>query len=127
MRRLSFNHELIDHQKTFGTLYFGFIQGGINLNKDKDKKPRSEVRLEARIMEKLDVFCHEDTMKPIPWQLVKTGVLSFTDEEYEKIDKHLDNVNWPTGSARDVSRLFDFWGQAEKIDEVKSVHGNPHS
>lgn len=119
MRKLNFDVSNNDHYKIFATLYFGFIQGGINLNKDKDKKPRSEVRLDARIMEKLDSISEEDSKLPVPWKLVKSGTLAFTDEEYERIDKHLDNVNWPTGSSREVSKLFDFWGQAEKIDEIK--------
>ena len=118
MRKLTFHKDNQDHVKIFSTIYFGFVQGGVNLNKDKDKKARTEVRLEARILDKLDVLCEEDTKLPIPWILVKDGSILLTDEEYERVDKHIDNVNWPTGSAKEVARMLDFWGQAEKIDEV---------
>ena len=121
MRKLVFNRDNIMDSKIFSTLYFGFVQGGVNLNKDKTNKPRSEVRLDARILDKLDTLAEEDVKLPIPWTLVKSGTILFTDEEYERIDKHLDNVNWPTGASKEVAKLFDMWGQAEKITEIKEA------
>ena len=121
MRKLRFDHTNVMDCKVFSTLYFGFVQGGVNLNKDKTTKPRAEVRLDARILDKLDALAHEDVKLPIPWTLDKSGSILFTDEEYERIDKHLDNVNWPTGASKEVAKLFDMWGQAEKIDEVPKV------
>jgi len=118
MRKLNFLVESEADRSVFRTLYFGFVQGGVALHKDKDKKPRSEVRLEARILEKLDNLCIEDSTQPLPWKLVKDGSVVLTDEEYELVDKHLDHVNWPTGSAREAARLFDYWGQAEKVSEI---------
>ena len=118
MRSLRFSVSNTEHKRLFQTLYFGFVQGGVNLSKDKDKKPRSEVRLEARILEKLDAISEENPSLPVPWTLIKDGVISLTPEEYERIDKHLDNVNWPTGSAKDAAKLFDFWAAAEKSEKI---------
>ena len=116
MRKLSFSVNNEEHRSIFRTMYFGFVQGGVSLHKDKDKKSRSEVRLEARILEKLDAICQEDNTQPLPWKLVKDGDIVLTNEEYELMDKHFDSVNWPTGSAREAARMFDYWGQTEKVD-----------
>lgn len=123
MRKLTFDRADVMECKVFSTLYFGFVQGGVNLGKDKTTKPRSEVRLDARIMDKLDTLAAEDVKLPIPWTLIKSGSILLTDEEYERIDKHLDNVNWPTGASKEVAKLFDMWGQAEKIPEVVKKEG----
>lgn len=123
MRKLTFDHTDRDHVRIFATLYFGFIQGGVNLGKDKNTKPRSEVRLDARILDKLDALCVEDATLPVPWKLVTSGSVLLTNEEYERIDKHLDNVGWPTGSSKDVAKLFDMWGQAEQIAEIVKKEG----
>ena len=111
MRKLTLNGA---HRHVFKHLYFGFLQGGNNLS--KDKKERAIVRLEARIHDKFDAVIESDPDDAaLPWRL-KDGAqtLAFTSEEYQHLDKCLDAVAWPTASAKHAAQLFDVWGDAEK-------------
>lgn len=113
MRKLEFSE---NHKLTFKHLYFGFVQGGNNLN--KDTKPRSLVRLEARIHDKLEAISEEDKDDPnLPLKL-KNGpqVLLLTTEEYQHIDKCIDAVAWPTVGAKHIAIMLDFWDEALKVE-----------
>lgn len=111
MRTLTLNGQ---HGNVFKHLYFGFLQGGNNLT--KEKKDRSTVRLEARIQTKFDAVIDDDPEdKALPWRL-KPGEqqLQFTAEEYDHVDRCLDAVPWPTAAARPVAAMLDLWTDAER-------------
>lgn len=113
MRHLLLNG---DQRIAFKHLYFGFLQGGNNLS--KDRKERAVVRLEARIHDKFDQVIEPDPDdQALPWRL-KPGEqsLSFTSEEYQHVDRCLDAVAWPTASAKFAAQMFDLWGDAEKTE-----------
>jgi hypothetical protein len=113
MRTLTLNGQ---HRTVFKHLYFGFLQGGNNLS--KEAKPRSTVRLEARIQAKFDAVMQDDPDdRNLPWQL-RDGeqVLVLTSEEYQHVDKCLDAVAWPTVGAKGVAEMLDVWGDAQKTE-----------
>lgn len=113
MRKIKLNGA---QRTAFKHLYFGFLQGGNNLS--REKKDRALVRLEARIHDKFDQVIEGDPDDPaLPWRL-RDGehTLSFTSEEYQHVDKCLDAVAWPTASAKQAAQMFDIWGDAEKSE-----------
>jgi uncharacterized protein YegP (UPF0339 family) len=114
MRILTFN----GHPDTsvLKTLYFGYLQGGNNLS--REKKDRAVVRLEARIHEKFEAVIEDDPADPaLPWRL-KAGTqrLALTSEEYQHVDKCLDAVPWPTSAAKAAAAMLDAWADAERTE-----------
>jgi hypothetical protein len=114
MRRLVMNGS---HGVVFKHLYYAFLQGGNNIS--KEAKPRSLVRLEARIVDKFEAVMEPDSDdKALPWRLKpnhQEQELVFTAEEYEHIDKCIEAVAWPTSGAKSAAAMMDFWGDATKV------------